>query len=120
MKRLWAYAYHVASPLAASQLGTIRSLLKEATAAARGGARSWSGRLVLEPGATQILIVSDRPGRDHPLDRRLRDELSRLDAPFTVTAPLAVTNPDEAVTELATSSGNGNGRAGHRDAPPSV
>ncbi len=117
MKQLWAYAYQIAPSLAPSRLRTIRSLLKEGTAAARGGAHRWSARLVLDRSATYILIVSDSPGRDHPMDRRLQDELRRLDAPFSVTEPLAVMDPDAPVTDLATSSGNGRA-ADALDAPP--
>ena len=114
MKSLWAYTYEIVPPQPSSRLGPIRTLLKDATAAARGGARTWSGRLVQERLATHILIVSDAPGRTHSIDRWLEAELERLDAAFSVTEPLAVV-PElltaaghaAGVKSLATSAGNG-------------
>ncbi len=87
---LWAYAYQIVPPQPSGRLGPIRALLRNATAAARGGARTWSGRLVLERRATHILIVSDAHGRNHPINRQLESELEGLAAAFSVTAPLAV------------------------------
>jgi hypothetical protein len=97
VKSLWAYAYEIVPPQPSRRLGPIRTLLKDATAAARGGARTWSGRLVQERGATHILIVGDAPGRTHSIDRWLEAELERLDAAFSVTEPLAVVTEPLAV-----------------------
>jgi hypothetical protein len=111
MKDLWAYAYKIVPPQLSSQLGTIRTLLKDEAAAAQGGARTWSGRLVQEPDATHILIVSDDIcGRDHRINRQLEAELDQLDAAYTVTEPLAVAGHAEGAEWLAAYSGNG---AGH-------
>ena len=108
VKSLWAYAYQIVPPQPSRRLGTIRTLLKDEMAAAHGGARIWSGRLVLERGATHILIVSDDArGRDHPINRRLEAELERLEAAFFVTEPLAVVGEAAGVKWLATSRGNG-------------
>lgn len=107
MRSLWAYAYRIVPPQPSRRLGPIRSLLKNETAAARGGARTWSGRLVLERLATHILIVSDAPGRNQSINRRLEAELERLDATFSVTEPLAVAGHAEGVTSPATHEGNG-------------
>jgi hypothetical protein len=107
MRNLWAYAYQIVPPQPPSRLGTIRTLLTNETAAARGNARTWAARLVLERSATHILIVSDAPGRDQAINRRLEAELGRLDAPFSVTEPLAVAYHAEAGKRLATYDGNG-------------
>jgi len=107
VRSLWAYAYQIVPAQPSSRLGTIRTLLKDETAAARGGARAWSGRLVLERRATHILIVSDAPGRDDSINRQLEAELERLDAAFFVTEPLAVASDAEGVKPLATYGGNG-------------
>jgi len=107
VRNLWAYAYQIVPPQSSRRLGAIRTLLKEATAAARGGARTWSGRLVLERRATHILIVSDAPGRDDSMDRRLAAEIERLDANFSVTEPLALAGHAEGVEWPATYDGNG-------------
>ena len=108
MNSLWAYAYQIVPPQPARRLGTIRTLLKEEILAAHGGGRTWSGRLVLEPDATHILIVSDDArGRDHPINRRIEAELARLDAAFFVTEPLAVAGRAEGVEWLNRYGGNG-------------
>jgi hypothetical protein len=107
VRNLWAYAYQIVPPQPSRRLGAIRTLLREEAAAARDGARTWSGRLVLERHATHILIVSDAPGRNPSIDRRLEAELERLDAAFSVTEPLAVAGYAEGVEGLATYDGNG-------------
>jgi hypothetical protein len=104
---LWAYAYQIVPPQPARRLGPIRTLLKNETEAARGGARTWSGRLVLERHATHILIVSDARARNHPINRRLEAELERLDAAFSVTEPLAVAGNAAGVELLVNYDGNG-------------
>jgi hypothetical protein len=114
VKSLWAYAYQIVPPQPSQRLAAIRTLLKDETAAAHGGARTWSGRLVLERDATHILIVSDDiRGRDHPINRQLEAELLRLDAAYSVTEPLAVAGHAEGAEWLvAYGNGNGNGH-GH-------
>jgi hypothetical protein len=91
LRDLWAYAYRIVPPQPSRRLGPIRTFLKEETAAARGRTRTWSGTLVLGRRATNILIVSDARGRDHPVNRRLEAELERLEVVFSVTEPLSVT-----------------------------
>ena len=101
MRSLWAYAYQIVPPQPSRRLGAIRTLLKDETAAAHGGARTWSGRLVLEPDATHILIVSDDiRGRDHVINRQLETELARLEVAYVVTEPLAVAGHAEVVEWL--------------------
>jgi len=107
VRSLWAYAYQLVPPQPSSRLGTIRALLHDETAAARGSARTWAGRLVLERRATHILIVSDTPVRDQSINLQLEAELARLAAPFSVTEPLAVASHAEADTWLACYRGNG-------------
>ena len=116
MRSLWAYAYQIVPPQPSRRLGTIRTLLKDETAAAHDTARTWSGRLVLERGATHILIVSDDAhGRDHPINRQLEAELARLKAAFSVTEPLAVAGHAAGVKWLAEYDGsNGNGHGSGR------
>lgn len=105
MRSLWAYAYEIVPPLTSRRLGSIRALLKDESAAARG-ARTWSGRLVLERRASHILIVSDARERDHTINRRLEAELERLGAAYSVTEPMAVADL-EGAEWLAPSNGNG-------------
>jgi hypothetical protein len=106
VRNLWAYAYQIVPPQPSRRLGAIRTLLKEETAAARDGARTWSGRLVLEPRATHILIVSDAPGR-YSIDRCLEAEIARLGATCSVSEPLAVTGQADEAEWPATYEGNG-------------
>jgi hypothetical protein len=101
------YAYQVVPPQPSRRLGAIRALLKNAMAAARANARTWSGRLVLERRATHILIVTDTPERNTSISRLLEAELARLAAAFSVTAPLAVAGHTAGATPRTTSSGNG-------------
>jgi hypothetical protein len=107
VRNLWAYAYQIVPPQPSRRLGAIRALLKDEAAAARDGARTWSGRLVQERRATHILIVSDAPGRNHSIDRRLEAEIERLDAACSVTEPLAVAGYAEGVEWLVSYDGNG-------------
>jgi len=108
MKDLWAYAYRIVPPQSSQGLGTIRALLKDEAVAAQGSARTWSGRLVQEPDATHILIVSDDiRGRDHSINRQIETELQRLDVTYVVTEPLAVAGHAAGVEWLATYGGNG-------------
>jgi hypothetical protein len=102
---LWAYAYQIVPPQPSRRLGTIRTLLRDETAAARSGARTWSGKLVLERRATHILIVSDGPERNHAINRQLEAEMERLGAAFSVTEPLEVADHADVVTTYG-----GNGR----------
>ena len=107
MQGLWAYAYRIVPPQPSRRLGPIRRLLKDENASARGGARTWSGRLVLERVATHILIVSDAPGRTHSINRLLEAELERLEATFSVTEPLAVADHVAGAQWVADYDGNG-------------
>jgi len=107
VRNLWAYAYQIVPPQPSRRLGAIRTLLKEEAAAARDGARSWSGRLVLERHATHILIVSDAPGRHHSIDRCLEAEIARLGATCSVSEPLAVAGHADEAEWPATYEGNG-------------
>lgn len=107
MRSLWAYAYQIVPPQPSSRLGTIRTLLKHEAEAVRGRARTWSARLVLERGATHILIVSDAPGRNDSINHDLEAELARLDLAFSVTEPLAVADHAEEAEWMATYPGNG-------------
>jgi len=109
VRSLWVYAYVIVPPQPSGRLGAIRALLRGGGAAARNEQRTWSGRLVLERHATHILIVSDAIERDQPVSERLEEELARLEAGFTVTEPLAVTDQVAGDKWVANYSGNGHG-----------
>jgi hypothetical protein len=107
VRSLWAYAYEIVPPQPSRRLGTIRTLIEGETAAAHGRSRAWSARLVLGRRSTHILIVSDFRARNRAINHQLEAELERLEAPFSVTAPLAVVGHAAGVKWLATYEGNG-------------
>jgi hypothetical protein len=87
---IWAYAYQILPPQGAKRLHGIKTLLDQAHTEAQGGARKWTGRLVVEEQITHILIVSDSPEQNHEVNRRLEAKLQELDAGFSITVPIAV------------------------------
>ena len=94
---LWAYAYMIVPPLPRSRLTTVRAILDAHHAAAEGGARVWTGRLVLETRITCILIVSDSSEQNHGTNARLEAELRQLNAQFLITQPLAIPGDPEGI-----------------------
>src|SRR5882762_8823218 len=96
-KTIWAYAYQILPPQGAKRLHAITTLLDHAHAEAKRGARTWTGRVVVEEQVTHILIVSDSPEQDHEVKRSLEAKLQELNAGFSITAPIAVVD-DTAVT----------------------
>jgi hypothetical protein len=93
VQQLWAYAYRLVPPSPASGLGHLRELLDNENAAAFEQARAWAAQLILEQRSTQILVVSDNPAQDRPVNHRLEDELQRLHADYRLTAPIAIRGP---------------------------
>ena len=89
-KTIWAYAYQIMPPQEAKRLHEIKGLLDHAHTEAQRGARTWTGRVVVEEQVTHILIVSDSPEQNHEVNRRLEAKLQELNAGFTVTMPIAV------------------------------
>lgn len=92
MRQLWAYAYRVVPPPPADGLGRIRRLLDSENASAFEHARGWAAQLILEQRSTQILVVSDTPHRNGPVNHRLESELRRLEAQYRVTEPVEIQN----------------------------
>lgn len=90
VRQLWAYAYRVVPPPPADRLGKIRTLLDSENAVAYKHARAWAAQLILEQRSTQILVVSDNPQQNGPVNHRLETELQRLDAQYRVTDPIAI------------------------------
>ena len=89
-KGLWAYAYHVTLPDTENHLPKIQDLLEQEHTEATEGARTWGGRVEVEPQVTRILVVSDSPAQDRAVNRRIEAELALLKATFEMTVPLAV------------------------------
>jgi hypothetical protein len=89
-KTVWAYAYQIQPPQDVKRLHGIKRLLDHAHAEAQRGARTWTGRVVVEEQVTHILIVSDSPEQNHDTNRRLEAKLRELNAGFSITAPIAV------------------------------
>jgi len=93
VRQLWAYAYRVAPPPPADGLREIRKLLDSENATAFEHARPWAAQLILEQRSTQILVVADSPAQNRSVNRRLESELSRLDADYRRTDPVAIRGP---------------------------
>ena len=89
-KTIWAYAYQILPPQTAERLRTIQHLLDQEHTDAHREARTWGGRVVLEPQVTLILVVSDSPEQNREVNRRLEAELQALHARFSITTPMAV------------------------------
>lgn len=84
----WVYTYLVVPPQPRKALVGIRALLKRERAAARRRQRAWTAQLVVEPLVTGILVVSDSPSRQRPINQRVERALRELPAGFAVSAPM--------------------------------
>ncbi len=87
---IWAYTYRIVPPQPEARLREIRALLEREHLDARGDARKWEGRLMVEHEVTHILVVSDSPDQKREVNRRVELVLRQLDAGYSLTAPLAV------------------------------
>lgn len=87
---MWAYSYRIVPPQPKRRLDAIRALLQHEHTAAQKDARTWASRLVLERRATRILIVSDSSDQGRAVDHALAGEVRRLQATFTLTAPVEI------------------------------
>ena len=89
-KTIWTYAYQIVPPQAEGRLDAIKHLLDVEHADAHRGARTWAGRVILEPQVTHILVVSDSPEQSREINRRLETELKELAVGFIKSVPMAV------------------------------
>lgn len=89
-KTIWTYAYQIVPPQAEARLDAIKHLLDAEHADARRRARTWAGRVILEPRVTHILVVSDSPEQSHEINQKLESELKDLAVGFVMTAPMAI------------------------------
>jgi hypothetical protein len=71
----------------------LRHLLDRENATAFEQARAWAAQLILEQRSTQILVVSDSPAQNRPVNRRVESELSRLHADYRLTDPVEIRGP---------------------------
>jgi hypothetical protein len=101
------YAYEIVPPQPSRRLDRIRALLEGENLAAMSEPGAWAGRLILEQRVVHILIVSDTPVRNREINLKLEAELERLNADFSVTEPLAVSNTPQGILEHKTAGGNG-------------
>lgn len=91
-KLIWAYSYRLAPPRGAAKLRALRTLLGEVNNASLTDAGMFQGRLVVGGRIAHILVLSDSPELDREVNRRIEAELHTLDATFSVTVPLAVSD----------------------------
>lgn len=73
-----------------NQLQKVQDVLDQEHAEAIDGARTWGGRMVVEPQVARILVVADSPAQDRAVNRRIETELTLLKAKFELTSPLAL------------------------------
>ena len=99
-KTVWAYAYQILPPQSADRLRAIQSLLDREHMDAQREARTWAGRIVLEPKVTLILVVSDTPAQDREINHRLAAEVTQLQAAMLITTPLAVADDPQLVPQV--------------------
>jgi hypothetical protein len=89
-KGIWTYAYRLDPPQSAERLRAVKALLEHERAEARGRSGTWDARLVTDERVTDILVVSDSPHADRPVNVNLERALRILGAGFERTTPLAV------------------------------
>ena len=89
-RALWAFGYELTPPVARDRMEGIQSVLDERHSEAALASQTWEGRFVNGDHVTHILVVSDSPDQDLEVNRKLEAELVRLEAGFSITAPLRV------------------------------
>jgi len=94
---IWAYAYRLSPPLAASKLRQLKALLDREHAAAKERTAKWEARFVTDERVAHILVLTDSPDLDREYNKRIEEELHRLEAKFSLTVPLAVDEGYESI-----------------------
>ncbi len=89
-QRVWTYTYRLDPPQSAERLRAVKALLDAERLEAREGAGTFDARLVTDERITDILVVSDSPRADHPVNEQLERALRILGAGFERTTPFAV------------------------------
>jgi len=87
---IWTYGYVLVPPIARDRMGPMETLLEGGHTKARLAFLTWEGRLVNGGDITHILVVSDSPDQDLEINQQMEAELNRLEAPFAITAAVAV------------------------------
>ena len=89
----WVYAYELNPPQPEPRFRKIRALLRRAQRTALRGGSLWTGRIVVETNTTHILVVTDKPGQVHEVDRAIERELKHLNMDFALTGPARFSLP---------------------------
>ena len=100
-RMIWVYSYRLSHPQEPGRLRKLRTLIKNARAAALKREATWEGRLVDDERVAHILILSDSPDVDREVNRLIEAELRALDAGFDVTVPMEVPHDPPAPLEKA-------------------
>ena len=96
---LWAYAYRLVPPQSAAALNRLKSLLEAEQKAVKDASGKFEARFVVDERVAHILVISDSPDLDRDVNRQIEEELTRLNARYSLTVPLAVL--DEAAAACA-------------------
>lgn len=86
----WAYSYVILPPQPPAKLTAIRAMMAREHEEARGRKETWRGQVVVEPLATGILVVSDSPDQQKPINRKVEHALQQMSTGFAVSVPQAV------------------------------
>jgi len=86
----WAYAYRLSPPLDPIKLRQLKELLAKEHSDAQKQEGKWEARLVTDDRVGHILVLSDSPDVDRAANKRIEEELRRLQADYSLTVPLAV------------------------------
>lgn len=93
--KTWAYGYEISPPTTQERLRAIEHLIEEEHANATLQTRKWQGRFVVQEQVTHLLVVSDSPDQELEVNRRLEAELTRLDAKFSLTPSVPLTDGED-------------------------
>lgn len=75
-----------------ARLRALEKLLEDEQSIAKREARTWSSRFVVDERVTHILVVSDSEDQGLDINRKLESELERLEAAYSVSPPVAVSD----------------------------
>lgn len=89
---IWAYGYEISPPMPAARMRALERLLDEERSSAKREARTWSSRFVVDERVTHILVLSDSSDQGTDINRKVEEELARLEAAFSVSPPVPVSD----------------------------
>jgi len=77
------------------RLRAVEHLLQEEHANAKLQTRTWQGRFIVQEQVTHLLVVSDSPDQELEVNRKLEEELTRLEAEFSLTPSMPLDDGED-------------------------